>query len=65
MARMPFRPCTEAAAFSRFTEQGRRESRPPTTVAPKEHSMLDFMMLALGLGFFVSSVAYAYACDWL
>jgi len=27
--------------------------------------MLDFVMLALGLGFFASSVAYAYACDWL
>jgi len=27
--------------------------------------MLDFVMLALGLGFFVLSVGYAYACDWL
>lgn len=33
--------------------------------AAKEHSMLDFVMLALGLGFFVLSVGYAYACDWL
>jgi len=27
--------------------------------------MLDIIMLALGLGFFVLSVGYAYACDWL
>jgi hypothetical protein len=33
--------------------------------AAKEHSMLDVVMLALGLGFFVLSVGYAYACDWL
>ncbi|WIG53564.1 MAG: hypothetical protein OJF48_004484 [Afipia sp.] len=31
----------------------------------KEHSMLDVIMLALGLGFFVLSVGYAYACDRL
>jgi hypothetical protein len=31
----------------------------------KEHSMLDFIMLALGLGFFALSVGYAYACDRL
>lgn len=33
--------------------------------AAKEHSMLDFVMLALGLGLFVLSVGYAYVCDWL
>jgi len=27
--------------------------------------MLDLIMLALGLGFFVLSVGYAYACDRL
>jgi len=27
--------------------------------------MLDVIMLALGLGFFVLSVGYAYACDRL
>jgi len=27
--------------------------------------MLDLILLALGLGFFVASVAYAYACDRL
>jgi hypothetical protein len=31
----------------------------------KEHFMLDFIMLALGLGFFALSVGYAYACDRL
>jgi len=31
----------------------------------KEHSMFDVVMLALGLGFFVLSVGYAYACDRL
>jgi len=27
--------------------------------------MLDLMLLALGLGFFVLSIGYAYACDRL
>jgi hypothetical protein len=31
----------------------------------KEHLMLDVIMLALGLGFFVLSLGYAYACDRL
>ena len=31
----------------------------------KEHSMLDVIMLALGFGFFVLAVGYAYACDRL
>ena len=31
----------------------------------KEHPMLDLILLALGLGFFVLSVGYAYACDRL
>jgi hypothetical protein len=31
----------------------------------KELSMLDLMMLALGLGFFALSIGYAYACDRL
>jgi hypothetical protein len=30
-----------------------------------ESSMLDFLMLAIGLGFFVLSLAYTYACDQL
>jgi hypothetical protein len=31
----------------------------------KELLMLDLVMLAIGLGFFVLSVGYAYACDRL
>jgi hypothetical protein len=31
----------------------------------KEHSMFDIVMLALGVGFFVLSVGYAYACERL
>jgi hypothetical protein len=30
-----------------------------------EHSMLDVIMLTLGLGFFAASLGYAYACDRL
>ncbi len=33
--------------------------------AGKSIQMLDLIMLAIGLGFFVLSVAYAYACDRL
>jgi hypothetical protein len=40
------------------------------TVAPgnnrdKEHLMLDVIMLALGLGFFLVAVGYAHACERL
>ncbi|MEH2562771.1 hypothetical protein [Bradyrhizobium sp. AZCC 2289] len=31
----------------------------------KEHPMLDIVMLALGLGFFVAGIGYAYACERL
>jgi hypothetical protein len=34
-------------------------------VRRKEFSMLDFLMLALGLGFFALSLGYVMACDWL
>jgi hypothetical protein len=34
-------------------------------VPHKEHSMLDIVMLTLGLGFFALSVGYAYACERL
>jgi hypothetical protein len=33
--------------------------------APKEASMLDIILLAIGLGFFVLSVGYTIACDRL
>lgn len=67
MARMPFHPCPEAAVFLALLGNG--FERAPTANdrrrAAKEHSMLDVIMLALGLGFFALSVGYAYACDWL
>jgi hypothetical protein len=31
----------------------------------KERHMLDFILLAVGLGFFALSIAYTYACDRL
>jgi hypothetical protein len=31
----------------------------------QEHLMLDIAMLALGLGFFVVGIGYAYACERL
>jgi hypothetical protein len=31
----------------------------------REHTMLDVVLLALGLGLFALSVGYAYACDRL
>jgi len=45
-------------------------SRERATVAPgnkrdKEHLMLDVVMLALGLGFFLVAVGYAHACERL
>jgi SNF family Na+-dependent transporter len=34
-------------------------------VPQQEHSMLDIVMLALGLAFFALSVGYAHACERL
>jgi hypothetical protein len=31
----------------------------------QEHPMLDIVMLALGAGFFLASIGYAYACERL
>jgi hypothetical protein len=49
-----------------------RRSSPPgrATVivllfVPKEHPMLDLILLAVGLGFFALSIGYVYACDRL
>jgi hypothetical protein len=36
-----------------------------TTRLPREHLMLDVVMLAIGLAFFAISIGYAYACDRL
>jgi hypothetical protein len=35
------------------------------TVMREEISMLDLIMLALGLGFFVAALGYTYACERL
>jgi hypothetical protein len=37
----------------------------PGSMRRKEHAMFDIVLIALGLSFFVLSVAYAYACDRL
>jgi hypothetical protein len=34
-------------------------------VPQQEHSMLDVVMLALGLSFFAAAMGYAYACERL
>ena len=46
-------PCTSAYCLVTFP------------CAAKEHAMFDIVLLALGLAFFVLSVAYTYACDRL
>jgi hypothetical protein len=33
--------------------------------ANQEHTMLDILMLALGVGFFALAVGYTYACERL
>jgi len=44
---------------------GENTIRLPSPSAHQEFSMLDIVMLALGVGFFVLSVGYAYACERL
>jgi hypothetical protein len=43
----------------------REKSASPGPAPQQESLMLDVVMLALGLGFFVASVGYAYACERL
>jgi hypothetical protein len=38
---------------------------PSIYICRKEHSMLDVIMLAIGLGFFALSVGYTIVCDRL
>ena len=40
-------------------------TRNKCTASDQEHPMLDIVMLALGLGFFVVAVGYTYACERL
>lgn len=37
----------------------------PALHVVQEHPMMDILMLALGLGFFVAGIGYAYACERL
>jgi hypothetical protein len=37
----------------------------PAIYTAQEHLMLDVVMLALGLGFFVIAIGYTYACERL
>jgi hypothetical protein len=37
----------------------------PRRSCAQEHLMLDVVMMALGLGFFVAGIGYAYACERL
>jgi hypothetical protein len=46
-----------AIVTARFLRGGRRK--------PRSSPMLDFVMLALGLGFFALSIGYAHICDRL
>jgi hypothetical protein len=53
--------CVDPAQFAfpaTRTSGARKQAR-------KEHLMLDVVMLALGLGFFVLAVGYTYACERL
>jgi hypothetical protein len=43
----------------------RRPLACPAHYRAQEHLMLDVVMLALGLGFFVLAVGYTYACERL
>jgi hypothetical protein len=45
--------------------RARRPSSRSVDHDAQEHLMLDILMLALGLGFFVAGIGYAYACEWL
>jgi hypothetical protein len=37
----------------------------PTMTSRKEHSMMDFLMLALAFGLFALAIGYTYACERL
>ncbi len=47
-------------------QPGKREAVVRLAVhVAQEHPMLDIVMLALALGFFVAGIGYAYACERL
>ena len=39
--------------------------RPTNLSGQRSNQMLDLILLALGLGFFIVTIGYAYACDQL
>jgi hypothetical protein len=49
----------------RNTPYRKRAEVVPGNKRDKEHFMLDIVMLALGLGFFVAAIGYTYACERL
>jgi len=44
---------------------GALPARPNQNRPEREEAMLDLLMLALGAGLFILTIAYAYACDRL
>jgi hypothetical protein len=53
------------AVESHLPERANGIQCPGACVCRKEHPMTDFIMLAIGLGFFALSVGYTVACDRL
>jgi hypothetical protein len=49
----------------RNTPSGNAQKLRTENTRDKEHFMLDVVMLALGLGFFVAAIGYTYACERL
>jgi hypothetical protein len=45
--------------------QGAAVGSAPQVHFAQEHPMLDIVMLALGAGFFLAGIGYAYACERL
>jgi hypothetical protein len=45
--------------------QRKRGRLDPAVHVAQEHPMLDIVMLALGAGFFLAGIGYAYACERL
>jgi hypothetical protein len=48
-----------------FTTNQREAVCSPAVHVAQEHPMLDIVMLALGAGFFLAGIGYAYACERL
>ena len=59
---IPSRLIHRSGTFAGNAQRLRRTARGSRA---QEHPMLDIVMLALGLGFFVAGIGYAYACERL